>query len=51
MKADDVDVTDSDAMKRWMDDFNQRPFQQRAAVIAPLPGLEQSRKCSRSDTA
>lgn len=40
MTAEGVDVTDSDAVKRWMDDFNRRPFEQRAAVIPPLPGLE-----------
>ncbi|MGA7913559.1 MAG: hypothetical protein WCC30_18690 [Candidatus Dormiibacterota bacterium] len=40
MKADGVDVKDSEAMKRWMDDFNRRPFEQRAAVIPPIPGLE-----------
>lgn len=37
MKADGIDVTDSDAMKRWMDDFNRRPFEERAAIIPPLP--------------
>lgn len=37
MKADGIDVTDSDAMKRWIDDFNRRPFEERAAIIPPLP--------------
>jgi hypothetical protein len=39
MKADGIDVTDSSAVKRWMDDFNQRPFEERAAIIPPFPGL------------
>jgi len=38
MKAEGVDVTDSVAINRWMEDFNQRPFDQRAAIIPRLPG-------------
>jgi hypothetical protein len=37
MKAEGVDMTDSVAVQRWMDDFNRRPLEQRAAVIPPFP--------------
>jgi len=39
MKAEGVDVTDSVALKRWMDDFNRRSLEERAAIIPPFPGL------------
>jgi hypothetical protein len=39
MKAEGIDITDSDAMKRWVDDFNRRPLEQRATIIPPGPGI------------
>jgi hypothetical protein len=39
MKAEGIDITDSDAMKRWVEDFNRRPLAQRATIIPSVPGI------------
>lgn len=37
MKADGVEIGDAEAMRRWMDDFNRRPFEERAGIIPGPP--------------
>ncbi|MFH1329204.1 MAG: hypothetical protein ABIJ48_00880 [Actinomycetota bacterium] len=35
--SEGVDPSDPDAVRRFMEDFNQRPFSERDAVLGPLP--------------
>ena len=41
-QSEGVDPSDPDAVQRFMDDFNQRPFVERDAVLGPLPETDVS---------
>jgi hypothetical protein len=38
MKAEGIDITDSDAMKRWVEDFNRRPWRSERRLSRLCPG-------------
>ena len=41
-QSEGVDPSDPDAVQRFMDDFNQRPFSERDAVLGPSPAPDVS---------
>ena len=41
-QSEGVDPSDADGMQRFMEDFNQRSFAERNAVLGPLPGTDAS---------
>lgn len=40
MMADGVDLTDARAVQAWIDAFNERPLEERDALLGPFPGLD-----------
>jgi hypothetical protein len=42
MAAEGVDLADPDAMQAWIDEFNERPFEQRDAILGmSLPAISE----------
>lgn len=39
MQADQVDFDDADAVRRWIDAFNERPIEGRDDVLGPRPPI------------